>query len=105
MTATQNHMVFTVLQGNVLSRLDEACDVAVNGDLDAAASVARREMPRLAAGLRALVMQHGPDENGQCVQCAAGRWWRRSTVPCHVLLELQLAMMNYDERPMSVGRR
>lgn len=104
MTTTRNHVVFGALQENVLNRLAEVCDVAVNGDLDAAASVARAEMPRLVAGLRALVLQHRPDENGQCVQCVAGRWWRRIAVPCHVLLELQLSMMNYDQKPIRPSR-
>ncbi|WP_158854640.1 hypothetical protein [Saccharothrix deserti] len=93
MTMTRdNKVVFGALQEEVFAHLDAACDIALEGDEHAAASTARAELPRLVAGLRVLLAQHVPDANGHCRSCRVGRWWRRTPVPCRVLLEYQLAV-------------
>lgn len=97
---THNLVTFASVQEDLLGQLELARDVVVHGDEQAAASVARSELPRFVAGLRALVERHQPDADGFCQECRTGRWWRRPRVPCQVLLEFRLAMLDSDTRPL-----
>jgi hypothetical protein len=89
--AGNNNVVFAALRDRLWSDLDAVVDVVLDGDDHTAAVVARGELPGLIAGLHALLAQHVPDANGHCRHCRAGRWWRRTPVPCRALLEFQLA--------------
>ncbi|WP_146173932.1 hypothetical protein [Saccharothrix carnea] len=92
--AGNNNVVFAALRDRLWSDLDAVVDVVLDGDDRTVAAVARGELPSLVAGLQALLAQHVPDANGHCRQCRAGRWWRRTPVPCRALLEFQLARDN-----------
>jgi hypothetical protein len=89
--AGNNNVVFAALRDRLRSDLDAVIDVVLDGDDHTTAVVARSELPGLVAGLHALIAQHVPDANGHCRYCRAGRWWRRTPVPCRALLEFRLA--------------
>lgn len=97
-------MVFRVVREDMLRELLAIADVAVNGNRDDAAEVARRHLPRLIAGLKAVLARHVPDEYGHCVVCVTGRRWRRGPRLCRVLTEFQLAVVNYDQQPLRPAR-
>lgn len=97
-------MTFRALHEDLLREFAAITDVAVNGDRDAAAEIARRHVPRLVAGLRAVLAEHVPDEQGQCAVCVSGRWWRRGPRLCRLLTEFRLAMVTYDQKPLSRAR-
>ncbi|WP_309114732.1 hypothetical protein [Saccharothrix sp.] len=92
MTLTRdNNVVFRAVMGEIFTHLRVACEVALDGDDRAAASVARRELPGLVAGLQELLAGHQPDENGHCRRCRAWRWWRKP-VPCREVLAFRKAL-------------
>lgn len=100
-----NNLVSAEVRREVLAHLELACDVAMNGDDPAAASVARRELPGLVAGLRALLAEHVFDVNGYCRTCRSSRWWRRTPGPCTALLTFRLGMTRGTEAPRARHRR
>jgi len=102
--STHNQVVFANLSDDVLGQLEHACDVAVNGDIESVAAMACLEVPRFVAGLRVLLEEHVPDANGYCQRCTAGRWWRRTHVPCRVYLEYRLASGAHDRDPVRSPR-
>ncbi|MEU7524696.1 hypothetical protein AB0A74_03085 [Saccharothrix sp. NPDC042600] len=93
MTLTRdNNVVFRAVMGEILAHLRLACEVALDGDDRAAASVARRELPGLVTGLQELLAGHEPDHNGHCRRCRAW-WWRRKPVPCREVLAFRRALL------------
>jgi hypothetical protein len=94
-----NEVVFATLRDSMLHELDSTVDTVTRGHQRDAVSVARQELPRLVAGLRALIALHVPDEEGFCVQCGRGRWWRRQHAPCRVLLAYHIAIKDFDDLP------
>jgi hypothetical protein len=70
------------LRHAVLDQLDRLDLVATEGEPEALLAIARSELYRLSASLRALLDEHRPDENGRCRVCPGtlrGRRW-----PCTV---------------------
>jgi hypothetical protein len=102
MTGTDDALVFRAVRESVLGQFADLADIAVNGDRDAAAEIARRHLPRLVAGMRALLAGHVPDSDGHCVACASRR--RRGPRLCRQFTEFQLAIVAYDERPLRPAR-
>ena len=100
-----NEVVFFNLREAMLSRLDRAVDVVAKGHRHDAVSCARRELPRLVAGLRALIALHTPDADGYCGECRGGRWWRRQHSPCRVLLAYYIAAKEFDDQPEAVAAK
>lgn len=66
----------------VLDTLDSVDQLAVDGASEALLPLARDELHRLTGGLRALLDEHRPDENGRCPVCPSGMRARRW--PCQV---------------------
>jgi len=102
MIGTDDALVFRAVRENVLGQFADVVDVAVNGDREAAAEVARRHLPRLVAGLRALLADHVPDADGHCAACGSRR--RRGPRLCRQLTEFQLAIVAYDQNPLRAAR-
>ncbi len=102
MTGTDDALVFRAVRENVLGQLADLADIAVNGDRDTAAEIARRHLPRLLAGTRALLADHVPDSDGHCVACASR--WRRGPRLCRQFIEFQLAIVAYDDKPVRPAR-
>jgi len=102
MSGTDDALVFRAVREKVLDQFTDLVDIALNGDRDTAAEIARKHLPRLLAGLRALLADHVPDADGHCVACASRR--RRGPRLCRKFTEFQLAIVTYDERPLRPAR-
>ncbi|WP_146108050.1 hypothetical protein V5P93_005337 [Actinokineospora auranticolor] len=63
----------------------------VDGDA-AATRLARAELPRIVAALRALLAEHSPDENGRCPSCRT-RLFTRAPAPCRAYLTAHLCLL------------
>lgn len=71
-----------ILRNAVWERLDLLDELAIHADTPSLASVAHTELPRLTGGWRALLVQHEPDDKGNCPQCSSR--WRAQKAPCTV---------------------
>lgn len=91
MVGQNDTVVFAALRERLWSDLDATYDRILDADDRTAAEEARAHLPGLIAGLHTLLEQHVPDAEGHCGHCGGGRWWRRVSVPCQVLLTFQLA--------------
>ncbi|MEU4803209.1 hypothetical protein [Actinosynnema sp. NPDC023587] len=94
--------VFSQLDKSLRERLGTLVRLASAGDDETAVELARSELPRLVAALRALLDGHRPDEHGRCPTCRTSRWTRRLPAPCRAYLGAQLALTVAAETP---GRR
>lgn len=99
MASMTNEVVFVNLREAMFGRLDRAVDIVTRGHQRDAIAFARRELPRLVAGLRALIALHAPDAEGYCRECRRGRWWRRQHSPCLALLAYYIAVKEFDDQP------
>ncbi|WP_424185683.1 hypothetical protein ACOBQX_27985 [Actinokineospora sp. G85] len=61
-----------------------------------AAELARVEMPRVVAALRALLDDHQPDPDGRCPSCRT-RWFTRAPAPCRAYLTTHLCLLSAEE--------
>ena len=72
---------------------------AQTGDDLNAINLARFELPRIVAALRAVLGEHEPDENGRCRTCR-GRRLGRSAAPCRAYLTAHLCLLvTEDDQP------
>ncbi|MBB5955829.1 hypothetical protein FHS29_002410 [Saccharothrix tamanrassetensis] len=94
--------VFSQLDKSLHEHLDTLVRLAATGDDETATELARSELPRVVAALRALLDEHTPDEHGRCPTCRTRRLSRRLPAPCRAYLGAQLAMTVAAESP---GRR
>ena len=99
------------MSGTVFSQLDKSLHehlatlvrLAATGDDGTAADLARSELPRVVAAVKALLDEHTPDDRGRCPTCRT-RWWsRRLPSPCRAYLTTQLCLTVFDDEPS--GRR
>ncbi|MBW4720026.1 hypothetical protein [Saccharothrix obliqua] len=94
--------VFSQLDKSLHEHLAALERLAATGDEETAAELARAELPRVVAALKALLDEHTPDEHGRCPTCRTNRWSRRLPAPCRAYLGAQLALTATAETP---GRR
>ncbi|GLZ29632.1 hypothetical protein Lesp02_18220 [Lentzea sp. NBRC 105346] len=85
--------VFRQLDRSLRDHLSTLESLAQRGDDQTAIALARNELPRIVAVVRALLDQHQPDENGRCPTCRRGRWSRRAPAPCRAYIGAQLCLM------------
>jgi hypothetical protein len=95
--------VFSQLDRSLREHLATLVHLAATGDDETAADLARSEMPRVVAAVKALLEEHTPDQHGRCPTCRT-RWWsRRLPSPCRAYLTTQLCLTVFDDEPS--GRR
>ncbi|QFZ22500.1 hypothetical protein [Saccharothrix syringae] len=91
--------VFSQLDKSLREHLATLVHLASTGDDETAADLARSEMPRVVAAVKALLDEHTPDEHGRCRTCRT-RWWsRRLPAPCRAYLTTQLCLTTFDDDP------
>jgi hypothetical protein len=64
----------------------------------AAADLARHELPRVVAALRAVLEEHRPDEHGRCPACRT-RPFGRPPAPCRAYLTAHLCLIVTEDDP------
>ncbi|NUT90540.1 MAG: hypothetical protein HOY78_00790 [Saccharothrix sp.] len=87
--------VFSQLDKSLHDHLTALVRLSATTDDTAAADLARTELPRVVAALRALLDEHTPDAHGRCPTCRtrrAGRFSRKLPSPCRAYLGAQLAL-------------
>jgi len=84
--------VFSQLDKSLHEHLDTLVRLAGRGDDETVVELARSELPRVVAALRALLDEHQPDEHGRCPTCRSRRWSRRLPSPCRAYLSAQLCL-------------
>jgi hypothetical protein len=91
--------IFGQLETSLSDYLTDITYRAQFGDQRAAAAVARFELPRLVAALKAVLDEHSPDENGRCPSCRTSRFGR-APAPCRAYLTAHLCLVvTEDEAP------
>ncbi|WP_051385944.1 hypothetical protein [Actinokineospora inagensis] len=80
------------LRGHLADLGDRA---RVDGDAEAA-RLARTELPRVVAALRALLDEHRPDRDGRCRTCRT-RLLTRAPSPCRAYLTAHLCLLVTEE--------
>jgi hypothetical protein len=58
--------------------------------------LARLELPRVVAALRALLADHRPDADGRCPTCRT-RLFTRAPAPCRAYLTMHLCLMTAED--------
>ncbi|SMD12594.1 hypothetical protein [Lentzea albidocapillata] len=84
--------VFSQLDNSLHSHLATLTDLAERGDDQTALVLARVELPRVVAVVKALLDEHQPDEHGRCATCKRGWFSRRMPAPCRAYLSAQLIL-------------
>ncbi|CAL9372652.1 hypothetical protein SUDANB95_00893 [Actinosynnema sp. ALI-1.44] len=91
--------VFSQLDKSLHEHLATLVRLAATADDDTAVELARSELPRVVAALKALLDEHTPDEHGRCPTCRTRRFSRRLPSPCRAYLGAQLALTVSAESP------
>ena len=95
--------VFNQLDKSLHEHLAIVAQLAARDDDQTVAELARAELPRLVATVKALLDEHQPDEHGRCHTCRS-RWWsRRLPAPCRAYLSAQLCLTVAGEQPSGGG--
>jgi hypothetical protein len=89
-------LIFGQLERSLADYLTDITYRAQFGDERAAATVARFELPRLVAALKAVLDEHSPDEFGRCARCRTGRFGR-AVAPCRAYLTAHLCLVATEE--------
>ena len=66
--------------------------------------LARLELPRVIAALRALLADHHPDADGRCPTCRT-RLFTRAPAPCRAYLTMHLCLLSAEEERGEEPRR
>ncbi|MFD9734696.1 hypothetical protein [Umezawaea sp. NPDC059074] len=95
--------VFSQLDKSLHEHLATVARLAAIGDDQTVAELARAELPRIVAAIKALLDEHQPDEHGRCPTCRT-RWWsRRLPAPCRAYLSAQLCLTVAGEQSSGGG--
>ncbi|MGH3437686.1 MAG: hypothetical protein ACRDRN_14575 [Sciscionella sp.] len=86
-------VVYRELHESVRHRLADLEALSATSDGPATAELAREELPKLIAGLRALLEAHQPDGRGHCPTCRRRLLRRRSPSPCRAYLSTYLCLL------------
>ncbi|WP_367136930.1 hypothetical protein [Saccharothrix sp. HUAS TT1] len=100
--------VFSQLDRSLREHLATLVRLASTGDDETAVELARCELPRVVAAVRALLDEHTPDDHGRCPTCRTRRtrrWSRRLPSPCRAYLGAQLALTVAGDEPSGNHRR
>ncbi len=91
--------IFGQLETSLADYLTDITYRAQFGDERAATVVARFELPRLVAALKAVLDEHTPDQFGRCPTCRTSRFGR-APAPCRAYLTAHLCLVvTEDEAP------
>lgn len=90
--------IFGHLKASVHDHVAGVITSAETADGSAALYLARSELPRVAAALRAVLDEHRPDERGRCRSCRRRRFGRAPT-PCRAYLTAHLCLLTADDDP------
>lgn len=88
--------IFGQLETSLADYLTDITYRAQFGDERAAAVVARLELPRLVAALKAVLDEHAPDQFGRCPRCRTSRFGR-APAPCRAYLTAHLCLVVTEE--------
>ena len=88
--------IFGQLERSLADYLTDITYRAQFGDERAAAIVARYELPRLVAALKAVLDEHSPVEFGRCPRCRTSRFGR-AVAPCRAYLTAHLCLVVTEE--------
>lgn len=96
--------VFSHLDKSLHDHLSDLMRLAANADDRTAVGLARAELPRMVAALKALLDEHRPDENGRCTTCRSRRFSRRTPSPCRAYLAAHLCLtITSEDQPTTRG--
>ncbi|WP_285609233.1 hypothetical protein [Actinokineospora globicatena] len=84
--------IFGHMAASLRDYLAELSDHARADDDTDAARLARTELPRVVAALRAVLDEHRPDRDGRCPTCRT-RLFTRAPSPCRAYLTAHLCLL------------
>jgi hypothetical protein len=90
--------IFSHLQTSLHGYLAGVIERAQTSDDPAAATLARLELPRIAAALQQVLEEHEPDRHGRCPTCRTRRLGR-SPAPCRAYLTAHLGLLLAEDDP------
>lgn len=96
--------IFGQLETSLADYLTNITYRAQFGDEQAAALVARLELPRVVEALKAVLDEHTPDQNGRCPNCRTRRFGR-APAPCRAYLTAHLCLVVTEEETTTPLRR
>jgi len=91
--------IFGQLETSLADYLTNITYRAQFGDEQAAALVARLELPRVVEALKAVLDEHSPDANGRCPSCRTRRFGR-APAPCRAYLTAHLCLVVTEEETL-----
>ncbi|MGB3438547.1 MAG: hypothetical protein WBA97_07310 [Actinophytocola sp.] len=88
--------IFGQLKTSLADYLTNITYRAQFGDEQAAALMARFELPRVVEALKAVLDEHSPDAHGRCPSCRTRRFGR-APAPCRAYLTAHLCLVATEE--------